>query len=158
MKGQELPRPTLSEIQNWMSQVITNSTKSSTTEEGWSWVQEDENASRAERVGVYANAYLIRLIEILEEDFQSVHAVLGHANFSKLVVDYLKAYPSRSENVGELGREFSRYLETYSISAEIPYLSALASLEWSICESFWADDLPRLDFSKLQTLSEEKWV
>jgi hypothetical protein len=138
-------KPTLSETQQWMSQAILSSAASL------------EIATVPERLGVYSSAYIIRLTEVLQSDFKALHAVLGEEAFSRMVVEYLKAYPSRYSNIGEVGIDLSRFLKSHALTQATPFLSSLASLEWDICESFWADDLPPSDFSKLQSLSEEEW-
>ena len=44
--------------------------------------------------GVYRNAYVLRLIEVLTEDYGQLHAYLGDARFAKLVRAYIAAHPS----------------------------------------------------------------
>jgi len=150
-----LEKPSLSQVQNWMSQVITDSTEVET--EGLSWIQTDAKASREARLSVYSTSYLIRIAEVLESDFKGVHSVLGDEAFTQMTADYLKAYPSRFPNIGEIARNLALFLESYPATQNKPFLPSLASLEWTINESFWADDLSPLDFSKFENLSEEQW-
>jgi hypothetical protein len=150
-----LEKPSLSQIQNWMSQVITDSHGAEA--EGLNWIQTDEKSSREARLSVYSTSYLVRIVEVLESDFKGVHSVLGDEAFVQMTADYLKAYPSRFPNIGEIARNLSLFLESYSATQGKLFLPALASLEWTINESFWANDLSPLDFSKLEDLSEDQW-
>jgi hypothetical protein len=138
-----------------MSQVITDS--HGPEAEGFNWIQTDEKASREARLSVYTTSYLIRIAEVLESDFKGVHSVLGDEAFTQMTADYLKAYPSRFPNIGEIARNLSLFLESYPATQDRPFLPALASLEWTINESFWAEDLSPLDFSRFENISEEQW-
>ena len=140
-----------------MSRVIQNPAPRSRDVESCGWIYGDEKATAPERLGVYSSGYLIRLTEVLESDFKALHKILGEEAFSQMAVEYLKAYPSRYTNIGEIGRDLSRFLETYTATQTKPLLPALASLEWDVCESFVASDLPPFDFSKIQSLSEDEW-
>src|SRR5262245_4964111 len=67
---------------------------------------------RAEqRMEIYVDAYLARLVEALEEDFPAVVRLLGHRAFHRLCRDYLEAYPSRSYSLNPLGRKLPEFLK-----------------------------------------------
>lgn len=63
-----------------------------------------------QRVGIYAEAYLARLVEALEEDFPAVLRCLGHAKFHELCRGYLEKFPSRSRSLNPLGRRLPELL------------------------------------------------
>ena len=44
--------------------------------------------------GVYRHAYVARLAEIVDEDYEQVHAYLGNQAFARLVKAYIAAHPS----------------------------------------------------------------
>jgi hypothetical protein len=160
MTRENFSKPTLSEIQSWMSRVIQNSAPKSGDDLNREWICGDGKATVQERLSVYSSAYIIRLTEVLEEDFKALQKVLGEEAFGLLVVEYLKAYPSRYTNIGEVGRDLPRFLESYAsthTTQMMPFLPALASLEWNVCESFWAKDVAPFDFSKIESLSEDEW-
>jgi Putative DNA-binding domain len=49
--------------------------------------------SRDVLFGVYRNAYVLRLIEVLTEDYEQLHAYLGDVAFAKLTRAYIDAHP-----------------------------------------------------------------
>src|SRR5579864_7471641 len=65
----------------------------------------------AERLAIYANAYLTRLLECLGEVFPMLKRTLGDEAFDDFAFGYLQDYPSRSYTLNELGRHFPRFLE-----------------------------------------------
>ena len=50
--------------------------------------------SRDVLFGVYRNAYVLRLVEVLTEDYEQLHAYLGDAGFAKLAHAYIAAHLS----------------------------------------------------------------
>jgi hypothetical protein len=114
----------------------------------------------SERLSIYAEGYFARLLESMTADFGALQAVLGEESFLKLVADYLKAYPSKSANIGEAGERLAAFLATHELGLEHPELVELASLEWAVIESFYADEHPapaRLNPAALQSIPAESW-
>lgn len=103
---------------------------------GVSAVLSTDSASATDRISVYAEAYFSRIVEALASDFRALRRVLGEESFSKIVADYLKMYPSRTTNIGEVGSSLPQFLSGYA--PESPYLSDLAALEWAAIESFYS--------------------
>ncbi len=62
-----------------------------------------KDALAEHRLGAYYNAYRIRLIDVLAEDFSAVQKTLGEEAFEYLVLDYLKRYPSEHPSVRWVG-------------------------------------------------------
>src|SRR5262249_43068317 len=52
--------------------------------------------SAADRMAVYSNAYVARLLECLREEYPTLVHALGREVFDEFAVGYLRAYPSRS--------------------------------------------------------------
>ena len=61
-------------------------------------------ASAKERLGIYADAYRLRLIEVLEGDYPGVHTMVGDEQFDKLCRAYIDSYPSDNPNIRWFGR------------------------------------------------------
>jgi hypothetical protein len=79
--------------------------------------------------GVYRNAYVARLAEIVAEDYEQTHAYLGDARFPKLVKDYIAAHPSDQQNARWFGRHLPAFIEGTEPFARHPELAELALLE-----------------------------
>jgi hypothetical protein len=99
--------------------------------------------SVAERLGIYSNAYRVRLIEALDDTYPILHAVLGDEVFTALGAEFVAAHPSVHRSIRWYGRELAEFLANRPPYAEQPILAELALLEWTLAEVFdSADALP----------------
>lgn len=99
-----------------------------------------------QRVGIYVDAYMARLVEALEEDFPAVSRLLGHRGFHAICRGYLESHPSRSRSLNPLGRRLPDYLSNR------PAAKDLARVEVAMSEVFDAEaavSLRPADFSKV---------
>jgi hypothetical protein len=90
-----------------------------------------------ERLSIYANMYYWRLIDILADEFPSVHRLLGPEQFTVVVKDYLERHPSTSYTLNHLGRGFSVYIEKEA--RELPhreFIAAVARVERAMEDVF----------------------
>lgn len=92
----------------------------------------------ARRLAVYHDAYRLRLVEALGEDFPLLAALLGEAAFGRLALRYLAACPSRSHTLRDLGCGLAGFL------ARRPALRATAAFEWALLDAFDAADVRTL--------------
>ena len=69
------------------------------------------------RLRIYADAYRLRLVEVLGNDFPATKAALGDAGFDALAADYLQAHPAAdaSNVMIELEAEHTAYKDDTSI-------------------------------------------
>ena len=102
----------------------------------------------AARLAVYRDAYRLRLVEALGEDFPLLRALLGAAAFERLAVAYLAARPSRSHTLRELGRGLAGFLAR----RRRPALRATAAFEWALLDAFDAADARTLTPSDLAAI------
>lgn len=109
----------------------------------------------SERLRIYADAYRLRLLDVLGNDFPTTKAVLGEAAFAALGHDYLRAHPSRQPSVRHFGHAFADWLSTRD-DAAAP-LSQLAHFEWAQGECFDAPDAPSLDVAAVASLPADAW-
>jgi len=105
------------------------------------------------RLDVYRNAYYIRLQEALAHDFPALLACMGDAAFGREMAAYLKACPSTSPSLRQLGEQLPGYLSDHNT----PSLADLARLEWAILEAFDAADTGVLTAEALQNIPPERW-
>jgi hypothetical protein len=66
--------------------------------------------SSQDRFAVYQNAYQLRLLDCLREEFPVFRATVGDEAFDQLARDYLARFPSRSYTLGALSRHFVVHL------------------------------------------------
>lgn len=110
-----------------------------------------------DRLSVYAEGYFARILESLESDFERVRLILGEFAFQKLVVDYLKVFPSRTTNIGEIGKYLAEFITDYDELKDIKYLSELAAFEWKMIEVFYSKDSKVFDPAILDKIPENAW-
>lgn len=111
----------------------------------------------AERVSIYAEMYLSRLTEALRVTYPNLSRLLGDGPFAALSRDYLRRYPSRHHDVGEVGRKLATFLRRYP-DPERPDLADLAELEWARQEVFFAPPVAPKGAELLSGLSPEAFL
>jgi hypothetical protein len=105
-----------------------------------------------DRLGIYRNAYRVRLIEALDDTYPILHAVLGDEVFQAMGEEFVAAHPSVHRSIRWYGGELAEFLRQCSPYAEQPILAELARLEWTLAEVFDAADAtpePRAAFSAI---------
>jgi Putative DNA-binding domain len=120
-------------------------------------VNDSAKEQRKVLFGVYRNAYIARLAEILHDDYEQLHAYLGDQAFAKLVKAYIAANPSDQRSARWFGRHlpaFVRDSETYAKHREV---AELAELEKALADAFDGPDAEPLDIADLAALTPEAW-
>ena len=112
---------------------------------------------RVDRLGVYADAYFIRLADSLASDFKAVARALGTPDFRRLAADYLLAHPSDSAHIGDIGTRLPSFLETHAFSKSFPFLPDLAWLEWTAIRSLYKTRLPAPGIAAWSQVAEDAW-
>jgi hypothetical protein len=111
----------------------------------------------ADRLGIYRNAYRVRLIEALDDTYPVLHAVLGDEVFSALGEEFVTAHPSVHRSIRWYGRELSEFLGQRPPYAEQPILAELALLEWTLAEVFDAADAEPKPRAALSAVDAAAW-
>jgi hypothetical protein len=111
----------------------------------------------AQRLGIYHNAYRVRLIEALDDTYPMLHAVLGDEVFSSLGEAFVAAHPSVHRSIRWYGRELAEYLRRSPPYDGQPILSELALLEWTLAEVFDSADARPVQRSALSAVDPSAW-
>jgi len=107
-------------------------------------------------LGVYRDAYALRLIEALGEDFTALRAWLGDDAFAALVRGYLDRSPSRAFTVRELGRDLPAHLAATAPWNAHRFAHDLARFEWALRDLFDGPDDTALTFAGLvETMADQ---
>lgn len=109
-----------------------------------------------ERLGIYRNAYRVRLIEALDDTYPILHAVLGDEVFCALGEEFVAAHPSVYRSIRWFGGELAEFLGQCAPYSEQPILAELA-LEWTLAEVFDAADAESLPRSALSAIDASAW-
>lgn len=117
----------------------------------------DEKGDAIERMGIYRDAYALRLIDILYGDFPVIYEILGTDAFIKMAKQYLTAYPSTSFTVRHFGQYLAKFLSETQPYANHPYLWQMADFEWAKGTVFDAPDTGIFTLEQLAVLPESSW-
>jgi hypothetical protein len=115
------------------------------------------DADRATMMGVYVNAYRLRLAEFLDEDYPALRVLLGDDDFEALVEAYIDENPSRLRNARWYTTrlpEFMQESENWSANA---LAIGLAVFERALTDAYDAADAPAQSIETLAEFSPQDW-
>lgn len=117
-----------------------------------------KDALAEHRLGVYYNAYRIRLIDCLAVDFPALENHLGREAFEALALDYLERFPSKHPSIRWFGKNLPTYMREVYDDHEAEFLRELVDYEWAQTCVFDAAD--RAHIFQLEAMAEvpaESW-
>lgn len=120
-------------------------------------VRDTKKATRETLAGVYRDAYVLRLIEVLGMDYPGVMAMCGPADFDHLARAYIRAHPSRHASVRWFGGKLPEFLATTPPYNGALAVAEMARFEWLLGEAFDAPDVVPIDAAALMALPPENW-
>jgi hypothetical protein len=120
-------------------------------------IRGDERLSASERVGIYADAYFYRLLEVFKEDYPATLAVLGDTNFHNLITGYLIEYPPTEPSIAHASRYLPDFMRGHPLPENFPFIADLATLERALVEIFHAADATPLTATNLSIIPPEQW-
>lgn len=106
---------------------------------------------------VYDHAYRARLVEILTEDLEGLHTLLGDEQFFETMEQYVDANPSTSRSARWLGRGLVAWLRTSKDWSDNPMVLSMAAFEWMLGLAFDAPDAAPVAISDIGTVPLEAW-
>ena len=109
------------------------------------------------RLGIYRNAYQVRLIEALDDTYPVLHAVLGDEEFAALGAAFVAVQPSVHRSIRWYGGELPHFLAHHPPYAEQPIFAELARLEWTLAEVFDAADAEPRPRAALAAVDPTAW-
>jgi hypothetical protein len=115
----------------------------------------DQKVGAKKRLGIYYDAYRLRIIEALTNAYPKLKALLGDDLFERSARSYIDKYPSTYRNMRWVGDlmpvHLTKTLPQHHIAAE------LATFEWALGLAFDADDAPILTLQDLAAIPPEDW-
>lgn len=105
------------------------------------------------RLNVYREAYYLRLIEVIQSDFETLYELLGEENFNTLARQYIETYPSCYFSLDDYAKDFTSFIKKYV--SECDY--EIAHFEWTIAEIRLLKAEAFIIESDLQAISRENW-
>ncbi len=106
---------------------------------------------------IYANAYVMRLIEALRCNYPAMHQALGDTDFELMARGYLDRYPSVHASIRWFGGSLTEFLRDRQPYCQVPVLSEVASFEWAIRHTIDAADADCLTVETLLSAPVQSW-
>lgn len=129
----------LAHIQAWMQNALIWSGRQTDADEIRQQILPSATLTPAQRLGIYQRGYYARLLQCLEGQFRALRHALGEDLFRDFATEYLRAYPSHSPTLSELGARFSQWLaenrpDLHAAEKEpwIDFMIDLARYEWAV--------------------------
>jgi hypothetical protein len=116
-----------------------------------------ERVGAKQRIGIYADAYRLRLIECLKDSYSALHTLLGDDEFDRLCRSYIDTHTPHHYSVRWYGDRLAEYLGGTAPYCEHPYLAELADFEWNLMEAFDERDVPPVTVEDMAAIPADQW-
>jgi hypothetical protein len=110
----------------------------------------------ATRLGVYSNAYRIRLAEALGANVPQLKQLLGDEEFGAIANRYVDECPSQFASIRWFGDRLAEQLAQSHASQ--PWLAELARWEWALAAAFDAQDAATVGVECLASVAPGDWA
>ena len=114
--------------------------------------------SRVERLAIYYNAYRLRLIDTLSNDYPALKFYVGEDDFTTLTSEYIEQYPSKNPSLRWLGESLATFLRKHVNWQKKIHLAELAEFEWAQINAFDAADACLATVEDLRLLPLDDWM
>lgn len=116
-----------------------------------------DNLSSEFRLSLYADGYVLRLAEVLENDYPALRELLGDESFYELSQQYIAKHPSTFTSLRWFGQHMPAFLQESEQYKHTIYLAELAQLEWTLVNAFNAADQSNITETDVARVPVEKW-
>ena len=113
---------------------------------------------RRTRLDIYRDAYRLRLIEVLGNDYPVLKSRVGVECFEAIATDYLAAHPSVFRNVRWFGAAMPGFLRERPDHAQQLVFADLALFEWTLGLAFDSPDQHAVEFAEVAAVAPEAWA
>lgn len=143
----------LAQLQNDFQAYLLDSTKGAAFK---NQIVNDKKVGVKARLGIYADAYRLRIIEALANSYPILKALLGDDLFEKVARSYIDKFPSTYRNMRWVGDKMSEHLQTSF--PQYPIAAQMATFEWALGLAFDAEDTPILSLQDLAEIPPKNWA
>lgn len=109
-------------------------------------------------LSVYRDAYGLRLLEALSEDYRALGRLLGAERFEDLGRAYIAATRSRHPSIRWFGRNLTEHLRRNPAYADMPMAAELAAWEWALGEAGDAADADPVGIDAFAAVPPDAWA
>jgi hypothetical protein len=119
---------------------------------------ETPSFSKQERLQIYHDAYRLRLIDALRNDYPALETYVDDDEFIALAIEFIAEHPSHHPSLRWLGEKLPSFLRQHAHWKERIEVVELAEFEWRQVTAFDAADTPLASIDELCTLPPEQWM
>ncbi len=107
------------------------------------------------RLGIYHNAYRVRLVDNLRDTFEKTWAYLGDDTFEQCARAFIEIHPPVHRSLRDYGAALPGWLERqFPRDADV---AELAQMDWLLRQAFDGEDAEALPLEILAELGAEDW-
>jgi hypothetical protein len=106
---------------------------------------------------IHRNNVFSSLLKAMRQVYPCIERLVGEECFVGLVQQYIHQFPSTMPDLRVYGEHFSEYLAAFPAIESLPYLPAVASLEWLCHIVFFEPELPALALAKLAAIDDAQY-
>ena len=117
----------------------------------------DARADAETRLGIYADAYWLRLLDALRDNYPAVNGLLGDDAFETLVKAYIAEHPSPYRSIRWFGDRLAEFLAATPPYDTQPVLAEMARFEWALRAAFDAADTAPLPMEAAAAVAPADW-
>lgn len=115
----------------------------------------DAKVGIQKRLGIYYDAYRLRIIEALATSYPKLNLLLGDVLFNQIARSYITQFPSTYQNMRWYGAKMQTHLQ--NTLPEHPIAAEMAAFEWALSLAFDAEDTPTITLEDLAAVPPETW-
>ncbi len=120
---------------------------------GADWVAQSSNDfSSKQRLAIYYNAYRIRLVDVLRDNFEHTSLYIGDEWFNQMATNYVQTHYSTHNNIGLYGQDFPKFLEE-KLPVEDHEVAEISALDWALRRAFDGSNSDTMTMEGLQALA-----
>ena len=149
---QEPNKPKLEKLQHEFLQHLLE--KESTIAE---YIVTQGKVDVATRLGIYSNAYKLRLKDAIENDHEILGLYLGDDLFDLMAAGYIQCRPSHYTSLRDFCAYLPEYLKDTQPFSATPIISEIAAFEQSLLFAFDAANADCVSIRDLTAIPQEQW-
>jgi hypothetical protein len=111
----------------------------------------------SQRLDIYRDAYFLRFLEVLTQDFPLLYTVLGDDKFEQLAREYINNFPSTYRSIRWFDKNLAHFMYDNEKYLQQPYLAEIAAFEWALTEAFDASDSVSIEVNTIAAIPFDKW-
>ncbi|QRN03831.1 DUF2063 domain-containing protein [Legionella sp. MW5194] len=108
------------------------------------------------RARIYKEAYQLRLLDALSNNFPCLKRYLGEDAFARVGSEYSAKYPSSNRSIRWFGHQFAAFLGAH-LHDDYGMVAELAEFEWAMALAFDAEDATAVPLDEMALIPPEHW-